>query len=257
MRILNLVLALAMSAVAGLSAAAPGIPTDLVVRAKARDAKFIGSSMGGARVRILDADTGKLLAEGLTEGATGNTDLIMKAPHTRYTAIGEGAASFKATLDIDKPVFLTIEVLAPHVKKQARVLATTQTWLVPGKPQVGDGLVVEVPGLVVDILGPGTHAVVPLAKATVEIKANVVMMCGCPLTPGGLWDANGIEVSALIERDGKADQTLRLAPQELMNSFATAFSPKAPGNYQLTVYAYDPRTGNTGVDQTRFVVTEK
>ncbi len=42
--------------------------TEVVVRAKARDGKFIGSSIGSAWIRIRDADNGMLMAEGPTEG---------------------------------------------------------------------------------------------------------------------------------------------------------------------------------------------
>lgn len=47
-------------------------PTKITVRAKAKDAKFIGTSVGGALILIRNADTGELLASGRTEGSTGN-----------------------------------------------------------------------------------------------------------------------------------------------------------------------------------------
>lgn len=248
-------IAFVLLATAGALQAQP-VDTDIVVRAKARDGKFIGSSVGGALIRIKEADSGRILAEGLTEGGTGNTDLIMKTPKTRYGSITENAASFKATLAIEKPTFLTIEVLAPYIKKQARTLSQTQTWLVPGKPIAGDGLTVEVPGMIVDILSPGTHLYTPLKQAPYEIKANVVMMCGCIVTPGGLWDGNGMEVAAIVNKDGRHYKTVPLQMQEAMNTFRAQLKPDAPGNYHITVYAYDPKTGNTGVDQTSFVVTD-
>lgn len=255
MRHLTYLLAFVLLAAAGPLQAQP-VDTDIVVRAKARDGKFIGSSVGGAMIRIKDADSGKILAEGVTEGGTGNTDLIMKTPKTRYSSITENAASFKATLAIEKPVFLTIEVLAPYIKKQARTLSQTQTWLVPGKPIAGDGLTVEVPGMIVDILSPGTHLYTPLKQAPYEIKANVVMMCGCIVTPGGLWDGSAMEIAAIVDKDGRRYKTVPLQMQEAMNTFSAQLKPDAPGNYRITVYAYDPKTGNTGIDQTSFVVTD-
>ncbi len=248
-------LVFALLAAAGDLKAQP-VDTDIVVRAKARDAKFIGSSIGGALIRIKEADSGRVLAEGLTEGGIGDTDLIMKTPKTRYASITANAASFKATLAIEKPTFLTIEVLAPYINKQARTVSQTQTWLVPGKPIAGDGLIVEVPGMIVDILGPGTHLYAPLKQAPYEIKANVVMMCGCILTPGGLWDGNGMEVAAIVDKDGRHYKTIPLQMQDAMNTFRAQLTPDSPGNYRITVYAYDPKTGNTGVDQTSFVVTD-
>jgi hypothetical protein len=255
MRLWSVLVVMVLSLFATAIQAAP-TATEVVVRAKARDAKFIGTSVGGAWVRIRDADSGAVLTEGITEGGTGNTDLIMKAPKTRYSTLGDGAAAFKATLMLERPTLVTVEVLAPYIKRQARTVSQTQVWLIPGKPMPGDGLVVEVPGMIVDILGPGTHLYTSLKQAPFEIKANVVMMCGCILTAGGLWDGNKMEVAALIERDGQPYRTLPLAMQEQMNTFLATFTPDAPGSYHITVYAYDPQTGNTGVDQTSFVVAQ-
>ena len=248
-------IALVFTLATSLLQAAP-LSTDIVVRAKARDGKFIGSSIGGALIRIREADSGRILAEGLTEGGTGNTDLIMKTPKTRYGSITEGSAAFKASLMLDTPVFLTVEVLTPYILKQARVLAQTQTWLVPGKPIAGDGLIVEVPGLIVNLQSPGTHLYTPLSQSPYEIKANVVLMCGCIVTAGGLWDGNTLDVAAIVRKDGQPYQTIPLRMQETMNTFRAMLPADGPGNYQITVYAYDPKTGNTGVDQTSFVVSK-
>lgn len=247
-------MALLCLATLGLASTAQAVPTDIVVHARAADAKFIGTSMGGAQVRIRDADSGRILAEGETRGSTGNTELIMKKPHTRYGSITEGAAQYKATLDIDEPVFLTVEVLAPHIKKQARVLAQTQTWLVPGKPIDGDGLVVEIPGMVVDILSPQTHGVRKAADSPFEIRANVVMMCGCPITDGGLWDGSQMDVAAIVRKDGEPYKTVPLKMQQEANTFAGQLPAAEAGLYEVQVYAYDPRTKNTGVDRLAFIV---
>ncbi|WP_193163039.1 hypothetical protein [Microbulbifer hainanensis] len=240
--------------VVAVPALADGTPTKIVVHARAKDAKFIGTSMGGALVRIRDADSGRILAEGLTRGSTGNTEKIMQQPHMRYGSISEGAAEFSTTLNISEPVFLTVEVLAPHSKRQAQVLAQTQTWLVPGKPIDGDGLIVEIPGMVVDVLAPQTHSVAATGDSPFEIRANVVMMCGCPLTAGGLWDGDKLEVAAIIKKDGRPLKTVPLKMQEQANTFVGTLPSAAPGVYQLLVYAYDPRSKNTGVDQTTFIV---
>lgn len=253
MNCLKWLIAIALLQFSTAAVVAEAVPTDIVVRAKAKDAKFIGTSVGGALVRVREADSGRILAEGMTRGSTGNTELIMKKPHRRHESIAEGAASYRAILDISEPVFLTVEVLAPYIKKQARVLAQTQTWLVPGKPIDGEGLVVEIPGFVVDVLSPQTHRYTTLDESPFEIRANVVMMCGCPLTDGGLWDGSAIEVAALVKKDGETFDTVPLAMQQA-NTFAAPLSVKSPGVYELLVYAYDPKTGNTGVDRVSFIV---
>ena len=57
--------------------------TRLVVRARARDGKFVGTSMGGVRVVLRDAQSGQVLASGVTSGSTGNTQTLMKQPQVR------------------------------------------------------------------------------------------------------------------------------------------------------------------------------
>ncbi|MGI9294983.1 MAG: hypothetical protein ACR2PS_13455, partial [Pseudomonadales bacterium] len=41
-------------------------PTEISVHVLSRDAKFVGTSMGGARVVIENVQTGEVLAQGLT-----------------------------------------------------------------------------------------------------------------------------------------------------------------------------------------------
>jgi len=78
MRTVRLINALAVAAGAiGVSAPCGAEPTDITVRVISRDAKFIGSSMGGVRITNRDADTGEILAQGMTKGGTGNTNRIM------------------------------------------------------------------------------------------------------------------------------------------------------------------------------------
>src|SRR5690606_25689654 len=135
--------------------------TTIMVRAQAKDAKFIGSSMGGAFVVIKEHVTDQILAKGFTVGSTGDTDRIMKQPHTRgHQLSDENAAGFKATVDIERPTFVTIEVYAPFSKKQATAISSTQLWLIPGKDILGDGIILEVPGFVIDILSPQTHEII-------------------------------------------------------------------------------------------------
>ncbi|NIV16643.1 MAG: hypothetical protein GWN62_36960, partial [Aliifodinibius sp.] len=94
------------------------IPTKLVVRAKASDAKFIGSSMGGALVIIRDSETSQILAKGFTSGTTGNTQKIMRAPVERYKRItDEPTAKFEAVIEINEPTLISIEVLSPYAQK--------------------------------------------------------------------------------------------------------------------------------------------
>lgn len=234
--------------------AAAAVPTTLLVRAQAKDAKFIGSSIGGARILVKETSTGKIMADGFTNGSTGNTRQIMQEPHTRHQPLADAeTAGFTALLDIDAPVFVTVEAHAPWSQPQARIKVETQLWIIPGKNISGDGLVLEFPGFVVDILSPQTHESIAAGKA-IPITANVVMMCGCPVTEGGIWDASGYEVAAIVQKDGEQQQEVPLQITEKASTFHAELIPEAPGLYQVTVYAYDPTTGNTGVNIKNFIV---
>ncbi|MEO2126743.1 MAG: hypothetical protein ABGW91_01170 [Christiangramia sp.] len=226
--------------------------TSVMIRAKAKDAKFIGSSIGGAKILVSDAQTGVILAEGITSGSTGNTDLIMKTAHERGQSLSEeSTAGFLATLDLETPVLAQIDVYAPWNKKQAQVHASTQTWILPGKDILGDGIVVEIPGFVIDILAPQTHE--RLASEVFEVKANIVMMCGCPVEENGLWNASNYQIRAVALQDGKKVKEIDLQQTEKSSTFSGNMQLEK-GLYEIQVYAFDPETGNTGLDRTNILI---
>jgi len=153
--------------------------TKLVVRVKSKDAKFIGTSMGGTLVVVKDAVTDEILAKGKTLGSTGNTKRIMIEPHKRGEPLAdEKTAKFETTIDIEEPRLVTIEAYGPLSQRQAMILTSTQVWLIPGKPIDGDGVMLEISGFAVDVLQPQTHAFFKLenGKATIPITLNLTMM---------------------------------------------------------------------------------
>ncbi len=154
------------------------VPTQIIVRVKTKDAKFLGSSMGGALVTIRDADTGEILAKGKTTGSTGNTDLIMKRPKTRGLIISdEKSAKFIATIDIDEPRQIEVTAFGPLAQRQAAGKVSSMQWIVPGKHiTAGDAWILELPGFVVDIIHPPTHTKYKGAPQTVKVVANITMM---------------------------------------------------------------------------------
>ena len=158
---------------AGISEA---VQTHLTVRAKSKDAKFIGTSMGGALITIKDSQTGKVLAEGLTAGGTGNTQKIMIEPKTRFGSIADDlTAKFEAVIDIGEPRLVTIDVDAPYGLKPNMVRSSPQIWMIPGKDITGEGIIVEVPGFSVSTNAPGEVTMVK-KKATITVQARIVMI---------------------------------------------------------------------------------
>jgi len=232
--------------------------TIVTVRAKARDAKFIGTSIGAAMISIRDAETGELLARGKTEGSTGNTTKIMRTPVSRYGELSDdNTAAFRAELNLERPRFVTIEALAPYAHKDARVLASVQHWLIPGKNILGDGIVLEIPGFILDIISPRNHqgiALEALDNGMLNLTANMVMTCGCPISDGGLWDGSKMEVAVLIYREGKKVGSAPLGISDTTNAFRGSVRLQEPGAYELLIYGYDARTGNTAVDRVNIIV---
>lgn len=225
--------------------------TKVVVHVKAKDAKFVGTSMAGARVVIRDGATGTILAEGKTSGGTGNTQKIMRDPWRRHAQLtDEKTANFTTTLAIAEPKLVTIEATGPLSQKQAAVTSSTQVWLIPGKNIDGDGIILELPGFAVDVIAPQNSQGFALAEGgtTISIAANVVMMCGCPVTSGGLWNADNYEVIALIKSHGETVASVPLHITEKTNTFAGEWTATQKGAFTIIVYAYDAVTGNTGVD---------
>ena len=146
--------------------------------------------MGGARVILRDADTGEILAQGVTAGGTGDTKRIMhEGGGRRATLSDDSAAKFTATLDLDAPRLIEAEVFGPLAQRQSANRVTATHWVVPGKNITGgDGWVLELPGYVVDVLAPPAHVKLPADTSTVSLRANVALMCGsapsCPAACG-------------------------------------------------------------------------
>lgn len=250
MRIVLVALALAVVA-----APAQAQPTDITVRVLARDAKFIGSSMGGARITISDAETGEVLAEGLTEGGTGNTQRIMKTPRARGEGLSTSeAAFFKATVDLKAPRRLQVTAEGPEEFPGSSNKVSATQWVVPGQDlTAGDGWVLEMPGLVVNLHDLPESAT---AGESVDLRATVEMMCGCPITPGGLWDADEftIHAQAVLNDDTEAGAEMVYAGEA--SEFSGSLLFDRPGTWNLTVWAWQASTGNTGVAQRQIEVVK-
>ena len=232
------------------------VPTEITVRVKAKDAQFVGTSMGGVAIMVKDAKTGKLLAKGDTAGGTGSTTRIMITPKTRGVPLSdESSAKFTAIIDIDEPTLIEVTAYGPlgHLKSANKVSATQ--WVVPGKHITrGDAWLMELPGFVVDVQAPSAHTVIKGTPQMIAIQAHITMMCGCTITPDGTWDANKVEVEALLTKNGQQVGVLQLKYAGSASQFSGTWTVSEPGTYEATVYAYDAANGNTGVDSTIFVV---
>ena len=244
---------LAAIALAGPAAAEQ---TQVDIRALALDAKFIGNSMSGMAVLVEDADTGEILDTGVTSGGTGDTDRIIRQPSARYDTLSrEGDAVYTSILDIERPRRIRVTVRGPLAQPQAMAEASATRWVLPGKHiNSGDGWMIEVPGFAVDILSPGAHTYVEDNPRSMNVTANVVMVCGCPTSPGGTWDSQMIEITAevLFEGDKLVTEAMEYTGTE--SRFSVDIPTAHKGVYEVLVTAFDPRTGNSGIDRTSFIL---
>lgn len=223
---------------------AQAVPTRLLVRVLAHDAKIIGSGVGGAKITVKDAHTGAVLASGLQEGGTGNTDVIMRAPWTRGAPLFdvEGTGSWLATLDLAEPTLVEVVAEGPMGFEETAQRGSKTLLMVPGRDVVGEGLVVELNGFTVVIESPEAEA-----GRDMNVRAKVTMLCGCPTEPGGLWDSDRFEVLVRLVRAGKvvAESGLTFAGET--SYYSGHVTAPEPGVYELQVLALDPARANNGM----------
>lgn len=244
-------------AVAILAMSSPALaePTEVVVRVISQDAKFVGDQMGGARVVLRDAETGQVLADGITTGGTGNTKQIMDSTGRSPIRATPDAAAFTTQVDLSQPTLVTAEVVGPLAQMQASIRVTSQRWIAPGQPANGrDGWVIELPGLVVNIIEPQAVTLSVAGDRTIAVLTSAMLMCGCPITNGGLWDAEDYEVEVMAYRAGVKIASGKLDFVEAPGRFGGSLTLPEKGAYELFVSARNTRTGNAGIDRTSVIV---
>ncbi len=227
-----------------------GTETKVMIRAVARDAKVIGTHVGGARITVRDFATREILAQGMQQGGTGDTNAIMKQPRTRGMAVYNtpDASGFLAVLHLDKPTVVEISAEAPLGNAQATQRTSKTMLLVPGQDVLGEGVLLEIHGFIVTDLTPKPDAKVP-AGSPIEVRATVTMACGCPTEPDGLWDSNKIRVVARLVRDGKVESEIPMTYAGVQNTFHVDVPNAAPGSLELQVLAMDPASANFGMSR--------
>lgn len=179
----------------------------------------------------------------------------------------DGASVFTASLDLDQPRLIRVSAYGPLAAQQSANTASVTQWIYPGKNIAGDaaggGFLLEIPGLVVQVLNPPTHFLPTTAPRDIEIRANVTMMCGCPIEKLP-WPPEQFDVMAVIKQGEYYSVELPLefdvnAPHGVPSQFASKWPvPKnetgRPEFYEITVSAFQQQTGNTGVDKVTVII---
>lgn len=241
-----------------LSGSAHAEATNITVRVVARGAMFVGDLVEGAQVTITDAASGEVLAQGVTEGQAGDPGRIMDVARTRGEPFaGEADARFTATLELDEPRYVQVTAFGPLQRRESATKTSMTQWVVPGRHVGGgDGWVIELAGLLVRGDLAATTISLAEAGAGVTVEAEVAPMCGCPVKPGFYWDADAYDVEAIVKRGETLVGRYPLQYADTANDFAGGFPLELPGVYEITVYAYDSSSGNTGLDRLSLTVTD-
>ncbi|HSS48978.1 MAG TPA: hypothetical protein VLX28_08525 [Thermoanaerobaculia bacterium] len=256
--------------------------TSITVRVQAKGGKFLADDIGGSQVTIRDAQTGELLGGGPALGTSSGNLSTTYTPNASLSAVvtppvspatqptliqwlspDASTSGLTANLPISRPTLLEISAFGPMAGLQSAHRAVAMQWIVPGQTlNQGPGFVVELPGLVVQVMEPATHLAILSNDLpyTVPFAVNVTMMCGCQIDTGQPWIPSDFAVTAAIGPVGKpAAKTLTLGfPGKVPSLFTGSWKLPAgsSGFYQAVVTAVQHSTGNTGTGTVTFFVKQ-
>lgn len=211
--------------------------TRVLVHVVTHDAKLIGNEVGGAKVTVRDAASGRVLVEGETQGTTGDTQRIMQDVRRRGTSVfaGGDGARVELRVPITAPTMVDIVAEGPLNYPDQMASSTKRMLLLPGGHITsGDGIVLEMHGFVIDVYAPDTTSTLA-ANATVPVRARVRLLCSCPTQPDGMWRTD--EVLARLTSDGNVirEVTLRYGGEPSM--YVGDLRTPDAGNYMLEIVA--------------------
>ena len=258
-RISSLVFVLAMTpgmAPASAADAPLTIPTPVVVRVVAYHAMALGDNVGGATVTIRDAATGAVLASGRQSGPSGDAKVIMQTPHLQAEPVYSvrESASFTAELQLTQPTLVEVVGEGPLKFPHAMRRASKMMLLYPGRAVTGDGIVLELDGLLVTIEGPTTDRPLGIGDEG-TVGATVKMLCGCVVEPFGIWDSRRMDLYGELRLGEKVIQRIDLYHQAkglFTGNFKIPRSLKGEKSISLRVVAADPEDVNVGFDEVTY-----
>ena len=235
------------------------IATEVLVRVVAHGAMVLGDEVGGARVTITDVASGTVLASGLQQGEAGDQNQIMRTPRImaepRYSS--RAAASFRATLHLERPTLVEVSAEGPLAYPQATQRARKTALLIPGQDLTNDGIVLHLYGFIVHIEHPkpGTSLI---AKDDVKLRASIRALSGLPVRPHGDWDSRKLTIYGEILIGDRVLERIQMFPVGSQSSFeAPFFVPRAadaPDGVTLRVVAADRAGGHFGMGAAHYSV---
>lgn len=259
------------------------VPTKVLVRVLSHGAKAM-SQQTGAIVVFRDARTGKELDKGPVQGSTGDTKALMEAgyprmesptgllkgdkgfmPDGRTYESSDDAAMYRTTLYLTKPTQLMIEVYGPLMPQHSMGSTITSTWVFPGEDIVGQGIVVDLRGLIVDLRDAMRDAEIDAdsVRDGIPVPFFMRMMCGCPIAPGdsGLqWRAEDFKITTQAYYKGKLYHEDVATADKLFVDVSTFKAtvplpkdlpegPMSRERVKIRVMAAQPMQSNYGIDE--------
>lgn len=233
--------------------------TNITIRVIAKGGKFLGADIGGAYVTIQNAQTGEILAQGRTSGGSGVVNLMEISINRTEFYPNTQASAFNTTLSLTEPCFIKVTATGPNGGLQSANTVTATQWIIPGKDLTGgNGLLLELPGLLVQVQSPPTHQNFgSVAEAKVDFQANVTMMCGCPIAPNTAWIPELFEVGAMIyqldtPKGNVYLETVKMTFSGETSQFTGSWTTPNYGFFEAVVYAYQASNGNSGMGKVTF-----
>ena len=161
---------------------------------------------------LLKGSRGVLLKDKKSDGPDDYYDLTeprdLKDVETEIYESKVEAAKFVGQINITKPTQVLVEIYGPLMPRHSTATTVATTWVFPGEDIDGEGIVVDLRGLIVDARDSLREKVVQYSEAKdgIDVDFFMRMMCGCPIAPGknGLpWRAEGYKITTQAYYKGK------------------------------------------------------
>jgi hypothetical protein len=202
--------------------------------------------VGGARITIRDEATAVVLAEGFQEGGGEAVAATVRQRQAHEEIDGTpGAAPFEATLTLERPTVVEITAEGPLGFPQATRKVSKTLLLVPGENVLGDGILLEIHGFIIELDSPPPEAR-PVAGLPLGVRATVRSSSGRPTAPDKRRDAGGIRILARLVRGSERLAEAPLTHTDEPGTYAGTLPPVSPGPAELVVLALDPAAASFG-----------
>ncbi len=231
-----------------------GVPTSLIVRVVGSQGMPLGDAVGGAAITIRDVATGTVLASGKQTGPSGDLRAIMQTPRlpTEPAYSSKDSAAFKVDLALSKPTLVEVIGEGPLNFPAAKRRASKTVLLYPGKHMTGDGVVLQLNGLIVQIEAPKPDRPLGIGDSVI-VRATVRMMCDCIVEPYGNWDSRKMSLYGEVQVDGTAIGRVDFYHQGPKGIFQGDYTVpkwlKGKDRLTLRVFASDEEGINVGYDE--------